>query len=150
MNKELPEQPLTEEESDNLMSLILEMVNHEEYKAAQVEFHRTITKMQMKHGELAQLTAMKADFLDTEDPIDRVRLYQRSIELAQSPLDISVLVQSSGSIAEIYIEDLADHPQGLKWLGIYKDYINQYGNKYAIDDPSDLEANLRRLKFYVV
>jgi hypothetical protein len=103
------------------------------------KFHRLIQKLQMKYGEKALLFSLKANWLDTDNAFDKINLYKRSLELAEHPLDVAVLTQSTGSITQLYIEELADYTNGHYWLGKYKECVAKHGDEYVVDVPDELE-----------
>lgn len=148
---DLPKLPVNDEEKALLHGLIEDMVNDDsEPPSAYSQFHHFIQTLQMKYGEVALLTAIKADFLDTEEPRDKIELYKTAIKLAEKSLDIAVITQSIGSIAELYIEELEDQENGALWIARYKEVICKYGDEYIVVQPAELEPKLKRLRIHIV
>ena len=139
---------LNDKDLDNLRNMIIDIANIAIENPNDYELHRTsllyhLSKLRLRYGEQPILLSTKADFIESEE--ERILLYKRAVELSLDILDIPCLTQSAESLAEIYIEDRLDATHGLLWLNKLKLYINEYGDDYILNNPSDLEAKLNRL-----
>src|SRR4051812_19878088 len=73
-----------------------------------------LDEFQEKYGELPSILATKADYIDNTS--DRLQLLRRAYELAEARQDKSNRVLIASSLAQIYVEELADLERGSVWL----------------------------------
>lgn len=137
--------PLSKEEWDQVANAICDVVNG---VSSERDLLRQVKRLRLKHGPLPILLSTEADFIDSVE--DRLRLYKKAVELSQDPPDASCLTQSAESLAEIYIQELADYENGLIWVEKMKKYISLYGGEYILSSSSEIEAKLNRLKIQCV
>ena len=75
----------------------------------------------------------------------QIGLYEQAIALAEQVSDPICIVQSAESLAQLYIEELADPEKGAASLTELKKYLAQYGDEYLCGELADLEQVLHEI-----
>ena len=99
-----------------------------------------LDKLQQKHGELALLTATRADYC--EDPEQQVALYQQAVTLAELQGDTVARIQSLEAICELFIDEFDDADAARVWLDKLEKAIAEDGSEWLAGDLEQLKANI--------
>jgi hypothetical protein len=103
-----------------------------------------LTELQKKYGELPSILATEADYM--EDIPERLQLLKRAYALAEKLQDYRNQVLIASSIAEIYIEELADVKNATVWLDLLETNINNSQDWEEVKDLNELKRKLAALK----
>lgn len=125
---------------DGVHSLAVEIVNADEdsAKKCRARLLKYLDGLEEKYGELPSILATRADY--AKDSRVKERLLKRAYALACARSDAHNALYSAHSLAELYIEDLRDAPDGRKWLEHMKQLLSQ------VDDSSFAEEYARLLR----
>ena len=107
------------------------------------DLHCMLDSLQQSYGIQPLIISTRADF--TEEIEEQVRLYKEAIALAEQAKDPVCIVQSAESLAQLFIEELADPEQGAEWFNQLKSYVAEYSDEWLCGEMSELEQALQEI-----
>ena len=103
-----------------------------------------LDNLQAKYGELPSLLATRADYI--EDLSERLRLLKKAYELAERRQDRSNQGLIASSIAQIYIEELANLENSGVWLDALEKSLDGSSSQGDVEEFNKLKKKVERLK----
>ena len=107
------------------------------------DLHCMLDDLERAHGAQPIIISTKADFTDDID--EQIGLYEQAINMAEQVNDPICIVQSAESLAQLYIEEIADPEKGTAALTDLKKYVAQYGDEYLCGELAELEQVLHEI-----
>lgn len=107
------------------------------------DLHCMLDNLQKSYGLQPLIVSTRADF--TDDIGEQISLYEQAIALAEQANDPICILQSTESLAQIYIEELADPAKGAEWLALLKKCVSQYSDEFLCGEIVELEQVLHEI-----
>jgi hypothetical protein len=115
---------ISDEDWDKVRCAAVEIVNANDTPEAARSYQqifRVLDELEAKYGTLPSILATRADYVD--DPLHSAALLERACELAVARDDRLNRLEIADSLAQVWIEDLADVDAGTRWLAAFAEEL---------------------------
>jgi hypothetical protein len=107
--------------------------------AATPQLFETLNDLERQYGPLPSILATWADYVD--DPREQEALYLRAYAEAEARADKRNMVWVASSLAALYIEEIRDGVEGVRWLAALSANLVAFPDEYE----SQEHERLRKL-----
>lgn len=137
---------ISDEDWDKIRSAAVEIVNANdtpEEARSYDQMLRALDQLEAKYGTLPSILATRAD--DVSDPLQSAALLERAYELAVERDDRLNRLEIADSLAQVWIDDLADVDAGTRWLAVFAEELRGQGDQFLIETFQRLERRVDAL-----
>lgn len=111
------------------------------YKAAVGEVLRKLRELENTYGPLPSILSTRADYV--ADDGEAIKLLKEAYRLAESRKDAANMTYIASSIAQRFVDDLADMKEGQLWTDRLRACLKVFPDDDELEVLRDLEARLR-------